>query len=100
MSEAIYGHSIPACKPTLIKSEFYDMYGAGFKSLCTGSERDPTKHGIMHKHLSAAFSTRALTEQESIVTRVLDESIERISREEKLGEEGKGTNVTKWYEIV
>ncbi|KAL8692049.1 MAG: hypothetical protein Q9218_002835 [Villophora microphyllina] len=98
--KAIYGHPIPASKPTLIKSEFYEMYGAGFKSLCIGSERDPTKHGAMRKHLSAAFSTRALTEQESIVARVLDEFIERISWEEKFGEKGKGINVTKWYEMV
>ncbi|KAL8737125.1 MAG: hypothetical protein Q9181_001996 [Wetmoreana brouardii] len=76
------------------------MYGAGFKKLCIGSERDPTKHGVMRKHLSAAFSTRALTEQESIVARVLDEFIERIGWEEKLGEKERGINVTEWYEMV
>ncbi len=97
---AIYGHPIPASKPTFVKSQFYEMYGAGFKKLCIGSERDPAKHGVMRKHLSAAFSTRALAEQESIVARVLDEFIERIGWEDKYGEKEKGINVTKWYEMV
>ena len=38
--KSIYGHP-GAGKPTLVKSEFYNMYGAGFDSLCVGSERDP-----------------------------------------------------------
>lgn len=38
--KSIYGHP-GAGKPTLIKSEFYNMYGSGFDSLCIGSERDP-----------------------------------------------------------
>ena len=77
------------------------MYGAGFKKLCIGSERDPAKHVTMRKHLSAAFSTRALAEQEDIVARVLDRFIERIGWEENYGEKKeKGINVTKWYEMV
>lgn len=98
--KAIYGHPTPVSKPTFIKSEFYEMYGAGFKKLCIGSERDPTKHGAMRKHLSAAFSTRALAEQEDIVAHVLDRFIERIGWEEKHGEKERGINVTKWYEMV
>ncbi|KAL8635016.1 MAG: hypothetical protein Q9228_007451 [Teloschistes exilis] len=98
--KTIYGHPIPASKPTFVKSEFYDMYGAGFKKLCIGSERDPTKHGAMRKHLSAAFSTRALIEQESVVALVLDEFVDRIGWEEKFGEKERGINVTKWYEMV
>ena len=98
--KTIYGHPIPNSKPTFVKSEFYEMYGAGFKKLCIGSERDPGKHGSMRKHLSAAFSTRALGEQAGIVAQVLDEFIERVGWEEKHGENERGINVTKWYVMV
>lgn len=81
----------------MTKSEFYDMYGSGFDSLCVGSERDPKKHSQMKKSLAAAFSTKALAQQESIVQQCVDDFIRR------LGEEGasiKGLNMTKWFEMV
>lgn len=98
--KAIYGYPIPASKSTLVKSRFYEMYGAGFRSLCVGSERNPAKHGSMRKMLSAPFSSRALMEQESIVASVLDRFVARMGWEEKEGEKEKGVNVTKWYEMV
>lgn len=91
----IYGHK-SAGKQTLVKSEFYDIYGSGFNSLCIGSERDPQKHLQMKTSLSAAFSTKALQEQEHIVSKVVDAFIARIG--EQCG--GEGMNVTKWYEMV
>jgi hypothetical protein len=95
--KAIYGHPPPG-KPHLIKSEFYDIYGAGFKSLCIGSERNPQKHNQMRKSLSSAFSTKALTEQESIVTEIIDVFVSRLG---ELGGTGtEGLNMTKWYEMV
>ena len=94
--KAIYGHPI-AGQQTMNKSEFYQMYGAGFRSLCIGSERDPQRHGQMKKSLSAAFSTKALAEQERTVVRVIDDFVRRI------GEDGgpgtRGLNMTKWYEM-
>jgi hypothetical protein len=78
----IYGHQ-PAGKATHVKSKFYEIYGSGYKSLCVGSERDPKKHGGMKKILAAAFSTRALVKQESIVSSrllVLIDSLSKLAR--------------------
>ncbi|KAF4910857.1 Cytochrome P450 monooxygenase BOT4 [Colletotrichum fructicola] len=94
--KAIYGHRAGGA-PTPIKSEFYDIYGAGFESLCIGSERDPHKHGQMRKMLSAAFSTRVLTEQEDIITRTVDQFVVRLGTD---GAQVNGLNMTKWYEMV
>ena len=91
----IYGHQ-PAGKQTLIKSEFYDMYGSGFDSLCVGSERNPQKHRQMKTSLSAAFSTKALQEQEHIVAKVVDSFVARV----RGGTGLDGMNMTKWYEMV
>lgn len=91
----IYGHK-SAGKQTPVKSEFYEIYGSGFNSLCIGSERDPQKHSQMKASLSAAFSTKALQEQEHIVSEVVDAFIARIG--EQCG--GVGINMTKWYEMV
>jgi Cytochrome P450 len=95
--KAIYGHQIPASKPTLVKPEFYEIYGAGFRRLCIGSERNPDVHSGMKKHLSAAFSSRALIEQESIVSAVLYRFVDRMGRDST---EAEGVNVTKWFEMV
>lgn len=73
------------------------MYGAGFKSLCIGSERDPHKHGRMRKMLSAAFSTRVLMEQEDIITKAVDQFVTRLGTD---GAQTNGLNMTKWYEMV
>lgn len=94
--KAIYGHRV-AGAPTPIKSEFYDIYGAGFKSLCIGSERDPQKHGKMRKMLSAAFSTKSLGAQESIIANSVEEFITRIGVD---GACAKGINMSKWYEMI
>lgn len=94
--KAIYGHRT-AGEPTPIKSEFYEIYGAGFESLCIGSERDTHKHGKMRRMLSAAFSTKALLEQEDIITRSVDQFIDKLSQDHGQLE---GLNMTKWYEMV
>lgn len=95
--KAIYGHQTPG-NPTPIKSEFYDIYGAGFSSLCIGSERNPRKHGQMRKMLSAAFATKALVEQEAIISKVVDQFITSIGQVE--GRDSNGIDMTKWYEMV
>lgn len=81
----------------MTKSEFYDMYGSGFNSLCIGSERDPRKHAQMKKSLSAAFSTKALAQQESIVTRCVNGFVQRLGVD---GASEKGLNMTKWFEMI
>lgn len=81
----------------MVKSEFYDMYGSGFDSLCIGSERNPQVHSRMRKSLTPAFSTKALMEQESIVQSCIDEFIDKVGEE---GAREKGLNMTKWFEML
>lgn len=95
--KGIYGTPAPG-KSTLIKSKFYEMYGAGFNSLCVGSERDPKSHSRMKKSLSGAFSTKALSEQETIIQKCIDEFIREIGAHG--GPDTPGLNMTKWYEMI
>lgn len=95
--KAIYGHQSGGKQPT--KSEFYDMYGSGFKSLCIGSERVPQKHRQMKLSLSAAFSTKALLDQEETVAGLVNAFIDRIGRDGG-PKSPSGLNMTKWYEMV
>ncbi|PVH93071.1 cytochrome P450 monooxygenase [Periconia macrospinosa] len=94
----IYGFAGTHKQQTFVKSTFYNLYGAGFRSLCVGSERDPRRHGGMRKSLSSAFSTKSLTEQEDIVSNTVDRFISRIRTVE--GAKTKGLNITKWFEMV
>ena len=81
----------------MIKSEFYEMYGSGFNSLCIGSERDPKKHAQMRKALQPAFTTRAVLEQESIVQATVDDFLATLSQ---IGDTISGLNMTKWFEML
>lgn len=92
--KAIYGHQATG-KPTPVKGKFYDIYGSAYSTGCIGSERDPKKHGQMKRNLTAAFSSRALTEQERIIQLCVDGFVERI------GEVANdGLDMTKWFEMV
>lgn len=42
------------------------------------SERDPGLHARMRRHLAPAFSQRSLTEQETLISGVVDTFIERL----------------------
>ena len=95
--KGIYG-SQSTGKPAIVKSEFYEMYGAGFSSSCIGSERDPSKHARMRRLLSPAFSAKNLKDQEDIVGQTIDAFVGRIGRDGPPG--SKGLNMTKWYEMV
>ena len=92
----IYGHPV-AGRSTMVKSEFYDIYGSGFKSLCIGSERNPKVHSRMRKSLSAAFSTKALLEQENIIQDCIEGFIRKVQLE---GAKPAGMNMSKWFEMV
>ena len=95
--QAIYGHPTGERK-THVKSEFYEIFGSGYETLCIGSERDPKKHSAMRKNLSAAFSTRALLEQEPIINKCVNEFIDKIGKMQE--STTKGLNMTKWYEMI
>ena len=73
------------------------MYGAGFDSLCIGSERDPVAHSRMKRSLAPAFSTKALAEQEGIVQKCIDEFVHKISPE---GAGQNALNMTEWFEMI
>ena len=70
------------------------MYGSGYEKSCIGSERDPKKHSSMKRDLTAAFSTKALSDQESIIKDCIDIFIEKI------GSEKDALDMTKWFEMV
>lgn len=93
----IYGHPGEG-NPSLVKSEFYELYGAGFRSSCIGSERDPKRHSQMRKLLSKAFSTKSLLEQEDIVSMVVDSFVNRIGSASKSATQG--LDITKWAEMA
>ncbi|KAL9618172.1 MAG: hypothetical protein Q9160_007067 [Pyrenula sp. 1 TL-2023] len=95
--KTIYGHPTSE-KPVLVESEFYSMFGAGFESLCVGTERDPKRYGQMRKSLSNAFSAKALNEQEALITDVVDRFVDKIG--DLGGPRIDGLNMTKWYEMV
>jgi hypothetical protein len=80
-----------------IKSEFYDVFSAGYDSKCIGSERDPQRHAQMKKLLTPAFSTRALSEQEDIVRDGIDRFLAKIREK---GSAKTGLNMTRWYEML
>lgn len=80
-----------------MKSEFYEIYGAGFKSLCVGSERDLKKHGQMKRLLSTAFWPKALAEQENIVQNALDQFIYKIGQNAEIK---AGLNMVEWLEMI
>lgn len=79
------------------KSEFYDMYGAGFSTPCVGSERDPKEHSRKKRSLASSFTKKALSEQETIVQRCVNSFITKIGEE---GKEEKGLNMTDWCDMV
>ncbi|KAI0396358.1 cytochrome P450 [Xylariaceae sp. FL0594] len=93
----IYGHATGG-RGTCIKSEFYDVFGGGFKSSCIGSERNPKEHSRMRKALSNAFSTKSLLEQEAVVNENVDAFVKRLGTDG--GPETQGLNMTVWFEMI
>ncbi|KAK5631624.1 hypothetical protein RRF57_007338 [Xylaria bambusicola] len=95
--KTIYGFPPPG-QPHLVKGEFYDIYGAGFKTGCIGSERDPQQHAIKKKNLLAAFSTKALNAQETLVQQCWDQFVEKIGPLSR--ETPGGIDIVKWFEMA
>jgi len=74
------------------------MYGSGFKTGCIGSERNPQEHAQKKRDLSAAFSTKSLSQQEEIIQRCIDGFITKIG--DCSSRSADGINMVKWYEMV
>ncbi|KAF6802672.1 Isotrichodermin C-15 hydroxylase 6 [Colletotrichum sojae] len=96
--KAIYGYPAPG-KEHLIKGEFYDIFGASYKTGCIGSERDPAVHARKKRNLTAAFSARALAEQEPIVQACLDRFVDKLGPLSQASG-GKGLDVVRWMEMI
>ncbi|KAI4137673.1 MAG: hypothetical protein L6R39_007164, partial [Caloplaca ligustica] len=96
--KAIYGSSPD--RPIFPKSDFYDIFGAGFKCGCIGSERDPVKHTQMKRFLAPAFSNKALSEQEDIVQACIDAFILRLKIAGGTEKRGHGLDMTVWFDML
>ncbi|MCJ1383955.1 hypothetical protein MMC17_007069 [Xylographa soralifera] len=93
--KGIYG-PWPGGEPFL-KTDFYDIYGAGFNSPDLASTRDVAQHNRMKRSLAGGFSAKALLEQETIVQECIDLFISKIGVN---GSNPKGINMTEWYEMI
>ena len=92
----IYGIPPPGGKQCT-KSELYDIIGNAFKTPCIASERNPHVHAQKKKHLSAAFSAKALVAQEDIIQRCLNDFIAKIGPASQRSPEG--INMVEWFEM-
>lgn len=95
--KSIYGSPRPG-QPHLIKSEFYDIFGAGFGEACIGSERDPQRHAHKKRTLLAAFSSNAIHAQERIVQQVWDTFVSKIGPASRGSPDG--INIVRWIEMA
>lgn len=80
---------------TFVKSDFYE--GGSFADQCGSivSERDTARHSKMRRDLSHAFSQRSLTEQEALISGVVDDFITQ------LGAVGAaGVNIVDWFTMA
>ncbi|KAI1091695.1 putative cytochrome P450 [Rostrohypoxylon terebratum] len=92
----IYGFP-PAGQAQFVKSDFYDVFGSGFKTGCIGSERDPKVHAAKKKNLLAAFSPRSLAAQESIIQGCTDAFVAKVGPLSRKNE--AGIDMVKWFEM-
>lgn len=92
----IYGFP-PAGGQHCTKNELYDIIGNGFKVPDIASERDPQAHAQRKKHLTPAFSTRALVAQEAIIQRCLDAFVAKIGPVSQRSPQG--INMVSWFEM-
>jgi cytochrome P450 len=87
----IYGHAGKG-RRSFLKSNFYDING---KDPSVFSARDQHEHSTQRKALSAAFSAKALREQEDVIHHYVDLFIAQIG---KLGDStSKGINIIEAF---
>jgi hypothetical protein len=91
----IYGFPPPGSEQC-IKSDFYDIFGNGFRTGCIGSERNPKIHAKKKKNLLAAFSAKALAAQEDTIQGCIDSFVSKIG---SIQESSKGINLVEWFEM-
>jgi cytochrome P450 len=76
----------------------YDIIGSGFKTADIASERDPQAHAQKKKHLTPAFSARALVAQKEIIHRCLDSFIAKIGPVSQRDPK-QGIDMVSWFEM-
>ncbi|KAI0516780.1 putative cytochrome P450 [Xylaria bambusicola] len=92
----IYGFPPPGGEQC-IKSEFYDIFGNGFKTGCIGTERDPKVQSRKKRNLLAAFSPKALAAQEDIMHRCINAFVSKIGPESQ--RLPNGINMVEWFNM-
>lgn len=88
-------YSIRQGHKPFIKSDFYD--GGSFASRGVHSivsERDVDAHAEMRRYLSPAFSDRALSEQETLISQSIDKFVDLLVTRED------GYDIGKGYEML
>ncbi|KAI1132468.1 cytochrome P450 [Nemania abortiva] len=94
----IYGNrSVAEPNSPAPKNEWYEMLASGFDEYCIVSERDPRKHSEKRAMFSAAFTQKALLEQENIIQRFVNDFVKKVG---KLGSGPEGLDMVKWYQMV
>ncbi|KAI1738094.1 cytochrome P450 [Xylaria scruposa] len=81
-------------KPAFRKSNFYFKIGphSGI-----AAEADPEKHRIIRKWMAPAFAPRALQEQDPVLHRVIDYSINKMALK---GDVPEGIDMTQWCDWI
>lgn len=78
----------------ILKNEFYDMFGSGFKIQSIGTERNPVLAHQKRALFSSALSARALAQQEPVMHKHINLFIEKLG---KLGNTDQGIDMAKWF---
>ncbi|KAJ5179555.1 cytochrome P450 [Penicillium capsulatum] len=93
--QAIYGHA-PGKAP-LKRGSFFMMLHSGFKKPNIVSELDQDRHRELRKIMLPAFSHRALQEQESVMSGMIDKWLTKISQQATPG--SNGVEIGRWYAL-
>ncbi|KAH6667317.1 cytochrome P450 monooxygenase [Halenospora varia] len=75
----------------ILKNEFYDMFGSGFKIQSMGTERNPVLAHQKRALFSSALSARALAQQEPVMHKNINLFVK------KLGNTDQGIDMAKWF---
>jgi hypothetical protein len=78
----------------ILKNEFYDMFGSGFKIQSIGTERDPVLAHQKRALFSSALSAKGLAQQEPVMQKNINLFVEKLG---KLGNTDQGIDMAKWF---
>jgi hypothetical protein len=90
---AIYTPKIKGAA-TILKNEFYDMFGAGLDIQSIGTERDPVMAQQKRALFSTALSAKGLAQQEPVMQKNIDSFVDKLG---VLGSAPDGVDMAKWF---